>query len=149
MSVVMKFGGTSVADETAIGRVTAIVRGQIERQPASDSPPVVVVSALSKVTDGLLQVARFMAHGDRDQALTRLSELADRHVAIATTVTSGARLAAVTRDLHAEFTATSDIVRALSLLHDVSPRLLDAIAATGELASSRLDRKSTRLNSSH
>jgi aspartate kinase len=134
----MKFGGTSVADEAAIGRVTAIVRRQLERQPASDSPPVVVVSALSKVTDGLLQVARFMAEGDRDQALTRLGELADRHVAIAATVTSGARLAAVTRDLHAEFTATSDIVRALSSLHDVSPRLLDAIASTGELASSHL-----------
>ena len=39
MSVVMKFGGTSVADQDAIRRVTAIVRQQIERQPASDPPP--------------------------------------------------------------------------------------------------------------
>ena len=134
----MKFGGTSVADEPAIRRVTAIVRQQIERQAASDSPPVVVVSALSKVTDGLLQVARFMESGDRDQAITRLGELADRHLAIATLVTSGARLAGVLRDLRAEFTATSDMVRALSSLHEVSPRLMDAIASTGELASSRL-----------
>ena len=52
MSVVMKFGGTSVADEEAIRRVTQIVRQQIERQPPGDRLPVVVVSALSKVTDG-------------------------------------------------------------------------------------------------
>ena len=62
-NVVMKFGGTSVADEAAIRRVTPIVRQQIERQPPGDRLPVVVVSALSKVTDGLLQVGSF--HGER------------------------------------------------------------------------------------
>jgi aspartate kinase len=134
----MKFGGTSVANQDAIRRVTAIVRQQIERQPAGVPPPVVVVSALSKVTDGLLQVARFMERGERDQAIARLGELADRHLAIATLVTNGERLAGVIRDLRAEFTATSDMVHALSSLHEVSPRLMDAIASTGELASSRL-----------
>jgi aspartate kinase len=131
----MKFGGTSVADADALRRVTAIVRRQKE---ADAQPPVVVVSALSKVTDGLLQVGRFVESGERERALTRLTELADRHVAIAADVTSGPRLAAVTRDLRAEFAATSVMVGALSVLHELSPRLLDAIAATGELASSRL-----------
>jgi aspartate kinase len=131
----MKFGGTSVADADAIRRVTALVRRQKE---ADAKPPVVVVSALSKVTDGLLQVGRFVESGERERALTRLNELADRHVGIAADVTSGPRLAAVTRDLRAEFAATSEMVGALSVLHELSPRLLDAIAATGELASSRL-----------
>jgi aspartate kinase len=138
MSVIMKFGGTSVADEAAIRRVTLIVRQQIERQPAGDRLPVVVVSALSRVTDKLLQVARSMESGERDQAIAHLNEIAERHVAIASTVTSGARLAAAVRDLRAEFAAIGDMVRALSSLHEVSPRLHDAIAATGELASSRL-----------
>lgn len=133
----MKFGGTSVADEASIRRLTAIVRQQIERA-AGDRVPVVVVSALSKVTDGLLHVARSMESGDRDQAITRLNELAERHVGIASAVTSGARLAGVIRDLRAEFAAASDMVRALSSLHDVSPPQLDAMASTGELASSRL-----------
>src|SRR5262245_25899194 len=122
----MKFGGTSVADADAIRRVTAIVRKQKE---AGAAPPVVVVSALSKVTDGLLQVGRFVESGERERALTRLTELADRHVGIAAEVTSGSRLAAVTRDLRAEFAATSGMVGALSALHQMSPRLLDAIAA--------------------
>jgi aspartate kinase len=134
----MKFGGTSVADEAAIRRVTEIVRRQIERQPAGGRLPVVVVSALSKVTDGLLQVARSTERGEHDQAIVRLGEIADRHAAIASGVTGGARLAAAVRDLRSEFAATASLVRALSSLHEVSPRLFDAIAATGELASSRL-----------
>jgi aspartate kinase len=138
MSVVMKFGGTSVADESAIRRVIQIVRLQIARQAPGDRLPVVVVSALSKVTDGLLQVARFMEKGEHDQAINRLSEIAERHVAIASAVTSGARLATAIRDLRSEFAATGGLVRALSSLHEVSPRLFDAIAATGELASSRM-----------
>jgi aspartate kinase len=146
MSVVMKFGGTSVADADAIGRLTAIVERQIERQqaggPAGSRPPIVVVSALSKVTDGLLEAARLIASGDRDAATSRMNDLVERHVAVASGVTSGARRAALIRDVRAEFTALSgllsDTERARALPHEVSPRLLDAIAATGELASSRL-----------
>ena len=141
-SVVMKFGGTSVADADAMARLAAIVRRQIEKQQArgeaASKPPVVVVSALSKVTDGLLEVARLIEHGDRDGATTRLNDLVDRHVAVAAGVASGARLAAVIRDVRAEFVALSDMVRAIAALHEVSPRLLDAVAATGELASSRM-----------
>src|SRR5581483_6755224 len=62
----------------------------------------------------------------------------DRHATIAAGVTSGARLAAAVRDLRSEVAATASMVRALSSLREVSPRLFDAIAATGELASSRL-----------
>ncbi len=43
----MKFGGTSVGDVAAFERVFHIVSTQIERRP------VVVVSAMTKVTDAL------------------------------------------------------------------------------------------------
>ena len=57
--VVMKFGGTSVADADAMTRVVNIVRRQWESQPKGSRPPVVVVSALSKVTDGLIRTTEF------------------------------------------------------------------------------------------
>ena len=44
MSIVMKFGGTSVADAAALNNVAAIVAARL-----NDSP-VVVVSAMSGVT---------------------------------------------------------------------------------------------------
>src|SRR2546426_285297 len=47
VSVVMKFGGTSVADADAIGRVAAIVRRQIESQPRTDAPPLAVLREMS------------------------------------------------------------------------------------------------------
>ena len=133
----MKFGGTSVADADAIGRVTSIVRRQIESQSAGDRSPVVVVSALSKVTDGLLHAARFVEAGERDRAIARLEELAERHVTIASAVASGVRLDEAIRDLHAEFDALKGVIRALPAGYDI-PLLQDRIAATGELASSRL-----------
>ena len=46
--IVMKFGGTSVQDAKAIDRVAQIVQGRLADRP------VVVVSAMAKVTDSLL-----------------------------------------------------------------------------------------------
>ena len=53
-TVVMKFGGTSVADAEAIGRLLSIVTAAIR---TLDVPPVVVVSATSGTTDQLLALA--------------------------------------------------------------------------------------------
>ena len=55
---VMKFGGTSVADPAAIARLIGIVRGrELAAARRVSRRPVVVVSALSKVTDHLLAIA--------------------------------------------------------------------------------------------
>src|SRR5262249_13154475 len=134
----MKFGGTSVADEHAIARVTAIVRREIERQASDDQPPVVVVSALSKVTDGLLNVARLLEAGNRDQATARLSELADRHVAIASALVTGDALERVIHELRVEFATARDVICAVPPSREVTSQTMDAIASTGELVSSRL-----------
>ena len=61
--LVMKFGGTSVQDASAIERAGAIVKGRLAQKP------VVVVSAMAKVTDQLLAMARAAGNGDRKTAL--------------------------------------------------------------------------------
>src|SRR5271166_4812234 len=73
--VVMKFGGTSVEDPAAIGRTAGIVAGRV----ALGKSPVVVVSALAKVTDQLLRAAEAAAQGDRTGALAISSRLRSRH----------------------------------------------------------------------
>ena len=76
--VVMKFGGTSVEDPAAIGRTAGIVAGRA----ALGKSPVVVVSAMAKVTDQLLRAAAAAACGDRTGALaisSRLQDAASRH----------------------------------------------------------------------
>src|ERR1019366_2048951 len=58
--VVMKFGGTSVEDSAAIRRTAAIEAGRV----AKGKSPVVVVSAMAKVTDQLLRAAAAASIGD-------------------------------------------------------------------------------------
>ena len=126
----MKFGGTSVKDRAAIERLIAIVG----RAPQ----PVVVVSALSGVTDRLLGIAAEAAAGDIDAARGNVKALRERHHTVASVITDDALRKTVIADLDKEFDELDRIVGALAVLGDVSPRWFDTIAATGELASSRI-----------
>jgi aspartate kinase len=72
--VIMKFGGTSVEDAPAIERVAEIVRTREKLRP------VVVVSALAKVTDTLVLVGQSAATGDIDSALKLSDALRARHL---------------------------------------------------------------------
>jgi aspartate kinase len=137
VNVVMKFGGTSVADAEAMQRVIAIVSGQIAALPSA-RPPVVVVSAMSKVTDRLVEVGRLAAIGDGPAAVALLDELLARHIGVAGGLVQGAELAEVTSALEGWFAGLSDTVRSLASSSEVSPRATDAILAMGELASSRI-----------
>ena len=75
--IIMKFGGTSVANFEAITRTILIIGGKL------DQKPVVVVSALSKVTDLLYRISD--AAAAKDSALTKdlLAQLRQRHVSLA------------------------------------------------------------------
>jgi aspartate kinase len=140
--VVMKFGGTSVADQTAVERLIAIVRAQRQadaQQEGGDARgPIVVVSALSKVTDRLLGIAANAGAGDIEGAQTNLRDLRQRHKAISKVIIDAVQREQVIQFLDQEFDGLERIVQALSVLREVSPRWLDAIAATGEILSSRL-----------
>jgi len=137
-SVVMKFGGTSVADAEAMTRVVNIVRRQWESQPKGSRPPVVVVSALSKVTDGLIRAAEFARNGDGKAMAGLFKELLDRHCAIARTLTSGARADELVNELQMEFARLTGRAGALAYGKSVTPADHDMIVAMGELASSRI-----------
>jgi aspartate kinase len=133
----MKFGGTSVADAEAINRLAMIVRGQIARQ-GGGRPPVVVVSALSGVTDRLIQITRSAEGGDADVAANALEQLLARHLEVVGGLIAGDARPAIEDEVRREFESLIGLVRALAVLRDVSPRSLDAVVAVGELVSSRI-----------
>jgi aspartate kinase len=134
--VVQKFGGTSVADPAAIRRLIEIVRAARTRDGRG---PAVVVSAMSGVTDLLLAIASAAgtASGTKD-ALTRIEQLRERHLASARDVASAVDQSALTADINATLDQLASVVQALAVLREVSPRTLDVIAAIGELLSSRI-----------
>ena len=138
----MKFGGTSVADEHAIERLIAIVRAQRQadaQQEGGDARgPIVVVSAMSKVTDRLLGIAANAGAGDIDGAQNNLRELRARHTTVSKVIVDAVQREQVIAFLDREFDDLERIVQALGVLREVSPRWMDAIAATGEILSSRM-----------
>jgi aspartate kinase len=133
--IVQKFGGTSVADPEAIRRLIGIVHATRARQGRG---PAVVVSAMSGVTDVLLAVAAAAGATQTDDALARLRQLRDRHLAATAALTTGDRAAAMSRFVNGHFDELDAVARALGVLREVSSRTLDAIAASGELLSSHL-----------
>jgi aspartate kinase len=121
----MKFGGTSVADAAAFKNVAHIVAAQ------RDSSPVVVVSAMSGVTDSLL--AATIEH-DVDEAVASLGPALGRHHAVAKELLPQSRAGQFIEHL------TSAADRVAELLRAPSQRkvIQDAVVSFGEILSSAL-----------
>ncbi len=130
--LVLKFGGTSVADAEAIRRVTAIVG-------AERGARVVVVSALAGVTDALLQTVE-IACTDEHAALQALDALTSRHQDVAHTVRNPQRRRLLSAGIDGLSRSARSILAAIraSGRPRTAPVLSDRFVATGELWSSRL-----------
>lgn len=133
--VVMKFGGTSVEDPAAIGRTAAIVAGRV----ALGKKPVVVVSAMAKVTDQLLRSAAAAAQGDRTGALAISSRLRARHRDTATTLVKNPESLKTLLDfIDQKFDSLDEVLRGLSAILELTPRISDLIVSYGERLSSKI-----------
>ena len=130
--IVMKFGGTSVEDALAIDRAASIVRGRVDRKP------VVVVSAMARVTDTLLKMARAAGSGDRDTALALSRGLRERHYSTAGELLGTGVFTRFHSGLEYEFDALDELLRGIAAVGELTPRTSDHVAAYGELLSSRI-----------
>jgi aspartate kinase len=130
--IVMKFGGTSVEDATAIRRLVSIVRLQLHCQP------VVVVSAMGKTTNGLLECARLAASGETEAARTKLNAIAEHHFKTAGQLALPEEVESLRAALDKRFTGIRSTFQEISETKQVTPRLSDAVSANGELLSSLL-----------
>jgi aspartate kinase len=132
-TVVMKFGGSSVVDATAIERVCRIVAAERTRGGA----PVVVASALGGVTDALLALADTARRGNSEDVETGLTALARRHHEQSRALGAGDD-AALGTAVNADFDALRSTLQTIAHARAASDAELDAVAAAGELLSSRI-----------
>ena len=130
--IVMKFGGTSVQDAAAIDRAACIVR---ERLPES---PVVVVSALAKITDQLLAMATAAGAGQRDKALELSRGARERHYQTATDLLGTHAFEQMAPELEADFNGLDELLRGVVAVGELTPRTIDNIACFGERTSSKI-----------
>jgi len=121
--IVMKFGGTSVESAEAIHRVAEIVRSQSARKP------VVVVSAMGKTTNKLLEIAATAVRGEMAEALKLVGTLREFHLREAAGLD-------VDEIVGAHFDDLDALVRGLAVMRELTPRATDAISAYGERISS-------------
>jgi len=128
----MKFGGTSVGDTQAIGRVVSIVGERLAEKP------VVVVSAMARVTDQLLEMARAAGGGDRKTALTLARKLRERHYTTAGELLGTALFTEFHSDLGTDFEELEELLRGIAAVGELTPRTSDHVAAFGEILSSKL-----------
>ena len=74
---VLKFGGTSVGNGERIRRVAHIIAETFASE--EEAFPVVVVSAMAKVTDQLLRIAALSYVGEREECQHELATLKQKH----------------------------------------------------------------------
>ena len=132
--VVMKFGGTSVEDAAAMLRTASIVESRV----AKGLRPVVVVSAMAKVTDQLLAcaAAALAGRGDREAALEIVVRLRGRHLQVASDLVKGDRLDSLQQDISRAFDGLEELVRGIAVVGELTTRTSDLIVSFGERLSS-------------
>ncbi|HLL74634.1 MAG TPA: lysine-sensitive aspartokinase 3 [Pyrinomonadaceae bacterium] len=130
--LVMKFGGTSVEDAPAVARAADIVSARKSRRP------VVVVSAMSRVTDALVSAVGRADAGDPASALATLQPHLLRHLDAAQSLLSTDEAAEFTRAVERARGELAKLLDEISARERPLPLLHDAVVSFGERLSSTL-----------
>jgi aspartate kinase len=132
--IVMKFGGTSVANYEAISRTISIVEGKLNEQP------IVVVSALSKITDLLYKIADTAASGDKQQVEELIKQLRERHLTVAGELLDKYKQvkAEAFESVNKIIDDLADFAKAVCSLGELTDRSKARIISTGEYLSSTI-----------
>src|SRR5580658_10053960 len=125
--LVMKFGGTSMGSAARI-RVAA----EISAEQHAKRPVVTVVSAMSKVTDLLLDSLRKAEAGDQADLDENLKLLFSRHFDVCRELLPAARQETALAGVHALISEFSRIAKGMMMLGERPPRSIDEAIAIGE-----------------
>ena len=130
---VLKFGGTSVGSVKSILSLKRIVEAESKRQPV-----IVVVSALSGITDKLITTSRLALNGD-ERYKAEFEAMVDRHYKLIDTIITEPRKREILfHTIDSLFEQLKSIFFGVYLIHDLSEKTLDAIVSYGERLSSNI-----------
>lgn len=129
MKIVMKFGGTSVGNAERIAQAAEIVRVQVNK----GNQVVVVLSAMSGVTNTLLGALKDAANGNMGKLLQTRDELLKKHLDVINTLVKNQaareQLTATTTNALDRF---EDLCSSIYVLGEITPRATDAVGSLGE-----------------
>jgi bifunctional aspartokinase / homoserine dehydrogenase 1 len=131
--LVMKFGGTSMGSAERIRKSAEICESAYRERPV-----VVVVSAMSKVTDMLLETLRHAEGGDQKGVDSMLHKLAAKHKECCEHLLEGPARAQTQSALDGILGEFGRIARGVLMLGERPPRSVDEAVAVGERLSAEL-----------
>lgn len=133
--LVMKFGGTSVGSAERFDGVYKLVEDVSKKH----GPPVVVLSAMSGVTNALIDGAQKAVDRDLDGAIEKANWIKEKHLTtIDALIKDKATKDALLSDLDNYFTDLQVLYKGISYLGELTKRSLDAVSGLGELMSSKI-----------
>lgn len=134
-SVVMKFGGTSVGSAERMEQVIDLV----VRAQKNGKKPVVVLSAMSGITNLLIEGADKALKRDLDAALNVIAKIQSKHEeAINNLFKDADTNSALLAELKDKLDELVILYKGVAYLGELSKRSLDAISGFGELLSSKI-----------
>jgi len=134
-TLVMKFGGTSVGSADALVKATQIVKDARAEYPRV----VAITSAMSGVTNLLLDSAALASQGRVDSLPSAESTLREKHFAAADALIKDEKLREATKqEINTLILSLVDLCKAIAILGEASPRTMDAVASIGERMCVRL-----------
>jgi len=129
MLIVMKFGGTSVGDGARINKVAELT----QREIVKGHQVVVVASAMSGVTNMLIEAAKFAARGDDSLIVDTRRRLFAQHASAVNAIsTQGAVQDRLVAELDRRLTVFENLGRSVHILGELTARGLDAMSSLGE-----------------
>jgi aspartate kinase len=133
--ITMKFGGTSVGSPEAIANVVGIVKGEVE----AGSRVMVIVSAMSGVTDALLASVKMAIADNKWGYLDTARKLRDRHDdTLNILIPPGKNREQTQAEIAAMLEEYTRICQAVNILGEATPRIWDAVVSFGERLSCRV-----------
>jgi aspartate kinase len=132
--IVMKFGGTSVGSAERIRQAATIVHQHAQR----GDQVVVVVSALSKVTDLILSVLNSARLGNGEVMEEGLRQLSERHEQVVSELFQGHTRKSVSADVQTILHHMREFCSALKLLGSATLQVMDMVLPLGEKMSARI-----------
>ena len=130
--IVLKFGGTSVQNSYWIDKTIDIANNQIDRAP------VLVSSAISKVTDKLLSIGKAAEEKNKESIFLTIETLKNTHLDIANEFLTGRNLEKAKEVLNSLFLQLDSFSKGLFLLGECSPKSSDILVSFGERLSTLL-----------
>ena len=126
---ILKFGGTSVGSVEALKALTGIVKQNIDDK----EPMILVVSAMSGVTNTLLKMAESAVIGEDFSA--DLADLEKKHFTVVKDLVPLQQQNQVLTKLKLYFQELEDILHGISALQELSNKTKDVVLSFGEKSS--------------